>query len=58
MKMEIFNFIASACSILSLFISIFIANKVIKITKNIKVDSSKNQKVIGFGNKTAGNDMK
>ncbi|PAC95368.1 hypothetical protein CHH86_19990 [Bacillus paralicheniformis] len=57
--MQTFNFISGVCSILSFIISIFVAGKVIKITKNLNINSNnaRKQLVIGRGNKTAGNDM-
>ncbi|CAM3921470.1 MULTISPECIES: hypothetical protein [Bacillus cereus group] len=56
--MELFNVIAGVCSIISLFISIFVASKVIKISNNFNNNSSRKQVVLGKKNKTAGNDMK
>lgn len=40
--MEILNVIGSVCSILSLLISLFVLNKVIKIEKSIKIKGDKN----------------
>lgn len=56
--METFNFIAGLCSIISFLISIFVASKVIKITKNLNIDNSRKQFVFGKDNRTAGNDLK
>ena len=57
-KMDIFNLIAGICSILGFLISILVANKVYKITQNIKnsnnminspVNGNENQFQIGDG---------
>lgn len=56
--MDLFNIIAGVCSIISLFISIFVASKVIKISNNFQSNSSRKQIVLGKDNKTAGNDIK
>lgn len=59
--MQIFNIIAGGCSIFSLLISLFVANKVIKINNTLKMDESTNvgrQFIFGKGNKTAGRDIK
>ncbi|WP_166786813.1 hypothetical protein [Jeotgalibacillus salarius] len=56
--MDTFTFIAGVCSILSLIISLFVANQVVKITNNLTQDNSRKQTVFGRDNKTAGNDIK
>jgi hypothetical protein len=58
--MDIFNIIAGTASILSLFISVFVASKVIKISQNINLgDSNKigKQRVKGNENTVAGRDI-
>lgn len=55
-----FNIIAGICSIFSLLITLFIANKVIKITNNINIDKSNKagkQTAIGKDNNVAGRDI-
>ncbi|TYB30729.1 MAG: hypothetical protein FXF47_07720 [Candidatus Mcinerneyibacterium aminivorans] len=59
--MKWFNIIAGISSIISLFISCFVADKVIKISKKLKIDSSTNvgkQTAIGKDNNISGRDMK
>lgn len=58
--MEIFNIAAGVCSIASFLISIFVFNKVVKISNDIKIDKSTDTKQTVFGrhNKTAGRDLK
>lgn len=54
-----FNIIAGICSILSLLTTIFIANKVIKITNEINIDNNKGgkQTTLGKNNNVAGRDI-
>lgn len=56
--MEILEIIGSVLTIISFFISLFVANKVYKIDKSIKIKKTKKntQKVIGNDNITSGRD--
>ncbi|URJ44117.1 hypothetical protein MF628_003799 [Paenibacillus polymyxa] len=58
--MNVFNVIVGIFTIGSFFMTLFVAGKVIKIANkiNINVDSSKNQRVSGRGNKVAGGDIR
>jgi hypothetical protein len=40
--MELFQIIVGGCSILSLFISIFVVSRIIKIEKSIHIDGKEN----------------
>lgn len=51
--METFNIIAGIASILAFLITIFVANKVIKIDNSVHA----NQVIKGNGNKQAGRDI-
>lgn len=57
--MDLFNIIAGTASIISLFISLFVASKVININNNVNMDSSKkvNQRVKGDGNTVSAGDV-
>ncbi|PTX16351.1 hypothetical protein SAMN04488598_10724 [Halanaerobium congolense] len=55
-----FNIIAGICSIFSLLITLFIANKVVKITNKIDIDKSNKvgkQTTLGKDNNVAGRDI-
>lgn len=55
--MEIFDVIVGACSILSFVISLFVANKVIKISNDISIEKNdRSPKIKGDGNITSGRD--
>lgn len=59
--MKWFNIIAGICSIISLVVTIFVANKIINISNTLKVDNSTDvgkQTAIGKNNKIVGRDMK
>lgn len=59
--MDWFNIIAGISSIISLFISGFVASKVINISNKFKIDNSTDigkQTAIGKDNNVAGRDMK
>lgn len=50
--MDMFNIICGVCSVLGLLVSIFTANKVIKISQNIICDTQDDcSKVINKGNR-------
>lgn len=58
--MEVFNIVAGVCSIISLFISLFVANKVINISNTLNIDNSSGdvkQTMFGKNLKAAGRDM-
>ncbi|WP_026894723.1 hypothetical protein [Clostridiisalibacter paucivorans] len=58
---KFFNIVSGISSILSLLISIFLANKVIKLSNKIKIDNSVKtgkQVSIGKNNNMAGRDIK
>lgn len=55
--MEIFEIIVGSSSILSFLVSLFVANKVIKISNNIKVKNKGSMaKIKGNGNISSGRD--
>ncbi len=54
--MDLFNIICGACSIIGLLVSIFTANKVIKITQTLNYDNSNDySKVVNKGSKNTYN---
>ncbi|MDF0718234.1 hypothetical protein PY092_18880 [Muricauda sp. 334s03] len=56
--MEVFEIIAGACSILSLLVSLFVANKVVQIKNSIKILKKNHVSVSGDDNITSGRDTK
>jgi hypothetical protein len=52
---EIFNIIAGVCSIFGLFVSFFVASKVIKINETINIKGD-NNKALNQSNKSGDND--
>ena len=55
--MDTFNIISGIASIIGLFVTLFVANKVIKIDENTNINNQ-NIKVKGNDNKVGGRDVR